>query len=142
MGQSIKHYSEHDVVAGCGIMPVQLACSICLLCVASSVIPVVGFGSAESNCYTVYTMHELELELEQFIWLQSSALSSPAFERDLKFCTKFCTNSSILTLLFALQFKRDSRTVHDIVALLSRAFVPVDNSMYTLSYTFNQVYLL
>ena len=60
------------LAAGCGIMPVQPACYICLLCVASSVIPVVRLGRAKSNCYSVYTMSELELELEleleKFIW--------------------------------------------------------------------------
>jgi hypothetical protein len=48
------------------------ACAASLLClsafVASSVIPVVEFGRAKSSCYTVYTMSELELELEKIIW--------------------------------------------------------------------------
>jgi hypothetical protein len=63
-----KHYCEHDMAAGCGILPVQPACDICLLWVASSVIPVVQFGRAQSNCYAAYTMREPELELEKLIW--------------------------------------------------------------------------
>jgi hypothetical protein len=70
VGQSIKHYSEHDVDSW--LWHYGSAASLLYLSafVASSVIPVVQSGRANSDCYTAYTTSELvlELELDKFIW--------------------------------------------------------------------------